>query len=331
MSNMRAMVIRKYGGPEVFEEAEIPRPEAGEGQVRLKVTATSFNPIESKIRVGIARLGPEFPAVLNSDVAGVIDQVGPGVTGFAEGDEVFALSGGIQGSPGALAEYTLVDARLLARKPKALSLAECAALPIGFITAWYALCRMTQIRAGQTVLVLGGTGGVGHVGVQLARGLGAEVYATVSSDEKAQVVRGLGACAAIDRRVDTPEQYVDTHTGGKGFDFVFDTAGGDSLDNAFAAARYEGQVATVNARANHDLTPAHVRGLSLHLVMILRSMLLGTDLEHYGQILAEAARLADEGRLRPLMDRRSFSVWEVAEAHRYAETGATIGKISLTV
>ncbi|MBJ93970.1 MAG: quinone oxidoreductase [Rickettsiales bacterium] len=328
---MRAMVIRAFGGPEVFEETEMTVPEPGEGQVRLKVVASSFNPIESKIRAGWARIGPEFPAVLNSDVAGRIDRVGPGVSDFAEGDEVFALSGGIQGGQGALAEFTLVDARLLARKPASLSMAECAALPIGFITSWYALCRMTQIHAGQKVLVHGGTGGVGHIAVQLARAKGCEVYATVSSDQKAELARSLGAHFTIDRRSETPEQYVARYTGGKGFDLVFDTAGGVSLDNAFVAACYEGEVVTVNARASHDLTPAHVRGLSIHLVMILRSMLLGLDLEHYGAILREAARLADEGSLRPLMDSRSFSVWDVAEAHRYAATGASIGKISLTL
>jgi len=304
---------------------------AGAGQVRLKVAATSYNPIESKIRSGIARLGPDFPAILNSDVAGVVDQVGPGVEGFAVGDEVFACSGGIKGSPGALAEYTLVNAHLLAHKPAALSLAECGALPISFITSWYALCRKTQVKTGQSVLVMGGTGGVGHVGVQLAQALGAQVYATVSSDKKGQIVRDLGARAAIDRRNQEPEQYVASHAGGKGFDLVFDTAGGAALDNAFASAKTEGEVVTVNARASHDLSSAHIRGLSLHLVMMLKSMLLGTDLEHYGQILSEAARLADAGHLKPLMDQRSFSVWDVADAHRYAETGAAIGKISLTI
>jgi len=330
MATMRAMVIRDFGGPEVFEEAELPIPEPGEGQVRLKVAATSYNPIESKIRAGFARLGPDFPAVLNSDVAGVVDRVGPGVQGFSEGDEVFACSGGIKGGQGALAEYTLANAALLAKKPSTLSLAESAVLPIGFITSWYAMCRATSVQAGQKVLVIGGTGGVGHVGVQLARSLGADVYATVSSDEKAQVVRDLGACP-IDRRSENPEDYVAQYTEGQGFDLVFDTVGGESLDKAFLSARYEGNVSTVNARASHDLTPAHIRGLSIHLVMMLRSMLVGVDLEHYGQILTEAARLADAGQLRPVLDAQSFSVWDVAEAHQYAATGTTIGKISLTV
>jgi len=329
MAGMRAMVIRNFGGPETFEEMELPIPEPGPGQVRVKVAATSWNPIESKIRAGLARLGPEFPAVLNSDVAGVVDGVGPGVKGFAEGDNVFACSGGIKGGQGALAEYTLVDARVLAEAPSSLSLAESATLPIGFITAWYAMRRLARVEAGQKVLVIGGTGGVGNVAVQLATAFGAEVYATVSSDEKARIVRELGAVAAIDRRVEGPEQYVATHTGGQGFDFVFDTAGGASLDNAFLAARYGGDVATVNARAVHDLTPAHLRGLSIHLVMMLRSMLVGVDLDHYGQMLTEASRLVDTGSVRPLMDQKSFSIWDVADAHRYAETGAAIGKISL--
>jgi len=330
MATMRAMVIRDFGGPEVFEETELPIPEAGEGQVRLKVVATSYNPIESKIRAGLARLGPDFPAVLNSDVSGVIDQVGPGVVDFAVGDKVFACSGGIKGGQGALAEYTVVDVRLLAKAPESLDLADCAAIPIGFITSWYALCRKAKVQEGQRVLVLGGTGGVGNIGVQLARALGAEVYATVSSDEKARLVRELGAVEAIDRRVESPEEYVANHTDGKGFDLVFDTAGGPALDHAFVSARHEGDVVTINARANHDLTPAHSRGQSLHIVMMLASMLKGVDLEHYGEILSEAARLADEGKLRPLLDTQRFSVWDVADAHRYAASGAPVGKILLT-
>jgi len=134
----------------------------------------------------------------------------------------------------------------------------------------------------------------------------------------------------IDRRAESPADYVARLTGGAGFDLVFDTAGGASLDNAFAAARYEGDVVSVSARASHDLTPAHTRGLSIHLVMMLRSMLLGIDLEHYGKILENAARLADEKGLCPLMDKQHFSIWDVADAHRYAATGAAIGKISLT-
>ena len=163
MAGMRAMVIRNFGGPETFEETELPIPEPGPGQVRVKVAATSWNPIESKIRAGLARLGPEFPAVLNSDVAGVVDGVGSGVKGFSEGDNVFACSGGIKGGQGALAEYTLVDARLLAEAPSSLSLAESATLPIGFITSWYAMRRLARVEAGQKVLVIGGTGGVGNV------------------------------------------------------------------------------------------------------------------------------------------------------------------------
>lgn len=321
---MRAYVIDKHGGPEEFHEADLPRPEAGPGQVLLAVRATSYNPIEAKIRQGLAPIGPDFPAVLNSDVAGVVQAVGEGVSGWSAGDEVFACGGGIKGAQGALAEYTALDARLLAKKPASLDFAQTASLPIAAITSWQALVDKTNVREGQRVLVQGGTGGVGHLGVQLAKILGAEVHATCGTDDKCKLARELGASEAFNYRNVDPESYAGN------YDVVFDTVGGKTLDASFAAAKPGGQVVTINARNTHDLTPVHVKALSLHVVMMLMPMLQGRDLEQYPRILSAIAEHCDAGRMRPVLDDKRFDFAQVEAAHRYAAEGVHVGKIALT-
>lgn len=192
---MKAMVIEKYGGPEVFVEREVKTPEPAAGQVRIRVVASSVNPIETKIRSGLVKAGPDMPAILNGDVAGVVDKLGPGVTSFSEGDEVFGCPGGTKGWQGALADYMVADVRLLAKRTPSmgLPLVECAALPLVFLTAWSALVERANIQSGEHVLIHAGTGGVGHVAIQIAKHLGARVATTVSTPEKAELARQLGA------------------------------------------------------------------------------------------------------------------------------------------
>ena len=166
--------------------------------ILIQVKATSLNPLDTKIRSGVfAKFPPEFPAVLHGDVAGIITEVGEGVTDFKVGDEVYGFAGGVKGTSGALAEYMAADARLLANKPKNLSFAEAAALPVVAITAWEALVKRANIGAGDEILIHGGAGGVGHVAIQLAKWLGAKVYTTVSSPEKAQIAEEFGADVVI--------------------------------------------------------------------------------------------------------------------------------------
>lgn len=195
---MKAWVIEQFGNPDVFKEVNLPVPEVPTNHVLIHVAATSVNPVDYKIRQGaVKEIAPDFPAILHGDVAGVVESVGEGVYGFKVGDEVYACAGGIKGMGGALAEFMLADARLVAKKPQSLGMRQAAALPLVSITAWEGLRDRLQLQVGQTVLVHGGTGGVGHVGVQLAKLAGAKVFATVSSDEKAQIVKTLGADAAI--------------------------------------------------------------------------------------------------------------------------------------
>ncbi|MBD0334024.1 MAG: zinc-dependent alcohol dehydrogenase family protein [Cyanobacteria bacterium Co-bin13] len=327
---MKAFVIEHFGAPTLFQAAEARVPEVLPGHMLIRVAATSVNPVDVKIREGVvAAIAPDFPAILHGDVAGVIEAVGGGVERFKVGDEVYGCAGGVKGTGGALAEYMLADANLVAPKPKSLTMAEAAALPLVSITAWEGLIDRAQVQPGHEVLIYGGTGGVGHIGVQLAKWAGAAVYALVSSDEKAIIVRELGADVAINYRQTPVEEFVAEHTDGQGFDIVFDTVGDDNLQNAFKAAKLNGTVVSLVSLSQQDLTLLHAKGLTLHLVYMLLPMLSGVNRSYHGEILAKLAHLVDQGQLRPQLDAQSFTFEEVAAAHAHAQSGAAIGKIVL--
>ncbi|MFI6018774.1 zinc-dependent alcohol dehydrogenase family protein [Streptomyces sp. NPDC051287] len=326
---MRAAVLEEFGSPLVLTDVE--KPVAGPGQVLVRVRASGVNPLDTKIRAGRAdHARRTLPAILGLDLAGVVEETGAGVDGLAPGDEVFGMTGGVGDVPGSLAEYAAVDARLLARKPSSLSPREAAALPLVFITAWEGLVDRARVRAGQRVLVHGGAGGIGHVAVQIARARGAEVFATASTP-RLDVVGRLGA-TAIDRTTTTVDEYVAEHTGGEGFDVVFDTVGGAVLDASFTAVRTgTGHVVSALGWGTHSLAPLSFRGASYSGIFTLLPLLTGRGREHHGEIMREAAALADAGALRPLLDPRRFTLADVADAHAAVESGTAQGKIVIDV
>lgn len=328
---MRAMTLNEYGNNAEFQLTEIPQPAAKPGHVVVRVAATSVNTVDTMIRqMGKdLPLSPDLPAVLGMDFSGTVEAVGAGVTGFAPGDTVYGCAGGLADLQGALAEYMLADARLIAHKPKTLSMREAAALPLVGITAYEGLHR-AGAHAGQKILVHGGTGGVGHVAVQLARHMGADVYATVSGDKQAAVVAGYGA-TPINYKTETVAEYVAKHTGGAGFDVVFDSVGGANMTNSFEAAALNGQVATTVALLELDLSPAHFKGLSLHVVFMLIPMLYDHKREAHGAILAKLAEIADAGALKPLLDETRFGLDEVGKAYARLASGQAMGKVVVEV
>jgi NADPH:quinone reductase len=326
---MKAVVLEEFGTDLVLRDVPLPVPASGE--VLVRVAASGVNPLDTKIRAGAAahaRVTP--PMILGIDLAGVIAEVGPGVTGFAVGDEVYGMTGGVGDNPGSLAEYAAVDADLLARKPARLSMAEAAALPLVVITAWEGLVDRANTRAGQRVLVHGGAGGVGHVAVQLALARGATVFAT-GSGASLDTIRRLGA-EPIDYRAAKPQDYVASATGGAGFDVIFDTVGGTTLDDSFAAARtYTGHVVSILGWGSHSLAPLSFRGATYSGVFTLLPLLTGQGRAHHGEILAQAATLADAGLLTPIVDPAAYSLETVADAHRAVETGKSAGKVVVRV
>ena len=235
---MRAYLVERPGT--TFRSVDLPRPIPATGQVLVRVHASGVNPLDTKIRAGKAEHARQpLPAILGLDMAGVVEEIGPGVTAFSQGDEVYGMVGGVGGLQGTLAEFVAADASLLAGKPRNLSMREAAALPLSIITAWEGLVDRAKVHPGQKVLIHGGAGGIGHVAVQIARAFGADVFATVSPD-KASIAESFGA-VAIDYRTLSVEEYVAAYTGGQGFDIVYDTVGGATLDASFAAVkRYTG-------------------------------------------------------------------------------------------
>lgn len=328
---MKSQVIQTFGEPSVFQYKEISKPELKPGYVLIQVKATSVNPIDTKVRAGaVPTVAPEFPAVLHGDLAGLVSAVGEGVTEFKIGDEVFGCAGGFRGTDGgALAEFMLADVELLAHKPKNLTMEEAAALPLVAITAWEALFNRAKLIPGQNILIHASTGGVGHIAIQLAKWGGATVYTTASSQEKLEIGTRLGADVTINYREESVHDYVQKHTDGKGFDVVFDTVGGENLDRSFEAAAVHGTVIAIATRSTHDLSPVHLKGLSLHVTFMLLKIVNKDMHKHYGEILKKIARVVEEGKLRPLVDSNIFTFDEVSKAHEYMESGKAIGKIVL--
>jgi NADPH:quinone reductase len=328
-SMMRAVVLEAYNSP--LRLTELGVPSAGVGQVLVRIKASGVNPLDTKIRTGNgghARQTP--PAVLGMDLAGVVEETGAGVTSFRAGDEVYGMAGGIGGLQGSLAEFAAVDVELIARKPKNLTMRQAAAIPLSFITAWEGLVDRAAVDAGQTVLVHAGAGGVGHVVVQIARDRGARVFATVSEEKKA-IVEGYGA-VPIDYRVKKVEEYVAELTGGEGFDVIYDTVGGATLDDSFVATKvYTGHVVSCLGWGTHKLAPLSFRGASYSGVFTLLPMLTGKGRAHHGEIMREATRMAEAGKLVPLVDARRFTLETAMDAHLLVESGKAAGKVVVEV
>ncbi len=292
----------------------------------MRIHAAGVNPLDTKIAIGAgAHARQELPAVLGLDLAGTVVEQGEAVDGFTPGQEVFGMAGGIGGAQGTLAEYIAVDARLIASKPHALGMREAAALPLVFITAWEGLVDHANVRSGQRVLIHGGAGGVGQVAVQLAKARGAEVYATGSAGNL-DFIRALGA-TAIDYQTQRVEAYVEQFTAGEGFDIVYDTVGGSTLDASFKAVKpYTGHVLSCLGWGQHSLAPLSFKSATYSGVFTLAPLLTGKGREHHGSILREAAVLANAGQLAIRVDPQQFALDEVNDAFRQVAEGRGRGK-----
>jgi NADPH:quinone reductase-like Zn-dependent oxidoreductase len=321
---MRAYFIDGPGT--AFRSAEVARPVPGADQILVRIHASGLNPLDTKIRLGKADHAKQpLPAVLGVDMAGVAEEVGASVSGFQPGDEVFGMVGGVGSLQGTLAEFVAADANLVAHKPKNLSMREAAALPLSVITAWEGLVDRADVRTRQKVLVHAGAGGVGHIAVQLARAFGAQVFATVSSD-KAEIVKRFGA-TPIDYRSTSVEVYVAAHTGGQGFDVVYDTVGGATLDASFLAVkRYTGHVVSSLGWGSHSLAPLSFRGATYSGVFTLHPLISGEGRAHHGEILREAAALAEAGKLKPLLHEKHFSPSSLESGFELVGSGS-LGKV----
>jgi NADPH:quinone reductase-like Zn-dependent oxidoreductase len=322
---MKAYLVETAGGP--FREVELPTPQPAHDQVLVKISASGINPLDTKIRAGQGGHAKQpLPAVLGLDMAGIVVAVGAGVTSFQPGDEVFGMVGGVGGLQGTLAEYIVADAALLAHKPKTLTMRQAAALPLVTITAWEGLVDRANVQPGNTVLVHAGAGGVGYAAVQIALARGAKVFTTISADKRS-IVEALGVIA-IDRDTPTAE-YVAAHTGGEGFDIVYDTLGGAVLDASFEVVkRYTGHVVSCLGWGSHSLAPLSFRAGTYSGVFTLLPLLTGIGRANHGHILQLASELAEQGQLKPLLADQHFAHDDIASAYDLVAKGSK-GKVVL--
>ncbi|WP_144109823.1 zinc-dependent alcohol dehydrogenase family protein [Paraburkholderia sp. BCC1886] len=326
--SMQALVLRAHNGP--LELTEMPRPVPATGEVLVRVAAAGLNPLDTKIRAGAAAHARHpLPLVPGIDMAGVVEALGAGVDGFEVGDEVYGMTGGVGGMQGSLAQYQAVDADLLALKPANLSMREAASMPLGFITAYSGIVDRANLQAGHTALIQGGAGGVGYLAVQLAKALGAQVFATAGAGDRA-LIAALGA-TPIDYRTQTVEQYVAAATGGMGFDLVFDSVGGATLDASLAAVRHSGHVVSALGWGTHALAPLSFREASYSGVFTLHALLSGERRAHHGEMLRFATRLAEEGKLAPRVDPQRYGLETALQGFERLSAGSARGRIVVEV
>ncbi|MFC8538166.1 NADP-dependent oxidoreductase [Streptomyces sp. NPDC057249] len=307
---MRAIIQHTYGGPEVLTETELPLPEPGAGEIRVRVAAAGVNPTDWKHRDGTVPYDHGLPATTGWDVAGVVDKVGPGVTIFDEGDAVFGMLP-YPYAPGGYAEYATGPARAFAAKPDTIDFTQAAALPLASLTAWQALNDTAGLTRGQRVLIQGGAGGVGHLAVQIARHLGADVTATASAAD-AEFVRSLGADHVFDYRTTTISDVLTDA------DVALVPLTGRTRLDSLRSLRRGGVLVSLLGADDEALALADERGVRY------RSMLVQAD--HAG--MRAVADMVETGALRVTVH-STLPLSSAAEAHRLGEAGKIDGKLVL--
>jgi len=333
---MKAIAMMAAGAPEVLQLCERAIPDLKTStDLLIRLKAAGVNPIDTKLRQRGTFYPEQMPAILGCDGAGVVEAVGADVRQFHIGQEVYFCQGGLGATTGNYAEYVVVNEKFAAPKPASLSFAEAAAVPLVLITAWEALFERATLTAEprRQVLIHAGAGGVGHVAIQLAKQVGAEVYTTVSTEEKATFVSNLGADRAIFYKQTDVVQTVLGWTAGQGVDLSFDTVGGEVLSQSFALTRLYGDVVTILAPdAKTTWKTARDRNLRVSFELMLTPMLQGLVAAQQKQahILHQGARLFDQRQLTIHVS-HTFPLAEAAAAHRLLESGSVTGKVVLLI
>jgi NADPH:quinone reductase-like Zn-dependent oxidoreductase len=311
---MKAIRIHNYGGPEVLQYEDAPRPEPQAGEVLVRVLAAGVNPIDWKVREGHMKdFWPhKLPLIPGWDLSGVVEAVGPGPAAagrFKKGDEVYSVPDASR--DGAYAEYIVVRESELALKPKSLHHVRAAAVPLAAVTAWQALFDAGQLKRGQRVLIHGGSGGVGHVAVQLAKWKGAHVLATASTKNQ-ELLRELGVDEPIDY---TKQKFEDV---ARDVDLVLDLIGGETQERSWSVLKKGGVLLSLVQPPSVE--KAKALGVRAAFVAGHPS----------GAQLAEIAKIIDSGQLAPVID-RILPLSEVRRAHELSQSGHTHGKIVLRI
>src|SRR5437773_200460 len=308
---MKAVVIHEYGGPEVLKYEDVPQPEPKQDQLRIRVIAAGVNPVDGMIRSGMFdKEGHRaFPVILGGDISGVVEKVGSNITKFKSGDPAFAYVS--LDNSGGYAQYAVVTEREAAPKPKSLTYVEAAAVPIVALTAWQALIDTAKLKAGQTVLIHGGSGGVGSFAIQIAKAHGAKVIATASAANQ-ELLKQLGADVAIDYTKQNFENVA------KDVDVMLDSIGKDTLARSYGVMKKGGIIVSLVARPDPaELAKHGIRGEAL-------------SVDPNSDELSEIGKLIDEKKINVIVS-QTFPLSEARKAQEQVATGHTRGKIVLKV
>lgn len=312
MGSMKAVRIHDYGGPEVLVIEEAPRPTAGENEVLVRIHAAAVNPVDCAIRAGYAQgwFQHFMPRILGGDASGVVEAVGPGVTSFKPGDAVYTRTNLVR--DGTYAEYVVANTSEVASKPRSLDFNQAAAVPHAFLTAWQTMVNTANIQPGQTVLIHGAAGGVGHFAVQIAKLRGAKVIGT-ASDKNIAFLKQIGVDQAIDYNQTRFEDVVHD------MDVVLDNVGGDTLDRSYGVLKPGGLLMSIVQPPDPEKAAAH----GVRAEMVAASPQTET-------VLAEAAKLIDAGKIKPEVS-KLLPLSEIRQAHALSESRHTRGKIVVQV
>jgi NADPH:quinone reductase-like Zn-dependent oxidoreductase len=308
---MKAIQLHNYGGPEVLQYEDAPRPKPGRGEVLIRVHAATVNPVDRSVREGRMKdFWPhKFPLILGWDLSGVVEELGSGAARFEIGDEVYSVPDPSRN--GAYADYIVVRESEVALKPKSLHHIRAATVSLGALTSWQALFDTGQLQPGHRVLIHGGSGGVGHFAVQLAKWKGAYVFATASTKNQ-DLLRELGADETIDYSRQRFEDFA------RNIDIVLDPIGGDTQERSWQVLKKGGFLLSVVQPPSADKAKA----------LGVRATFVAS--QPNGAELAEIADLVDAGHLTPIVN-RILPLSEARRAHELSETGNIHGKIVLRV
>ena len=318
---MKAQILKTFGGPESFELRDVPKPVPQAGQLLVRVHATSINPLDFQVRRGDYTDYVPLSSITGHDVSGVVEAVGQGVTSFVPGDEVWYTPQIFDG-PGSYAEYHVAAESIVGKKPASLSHLEAATMTLVGGTAWEALVVRAALRVGESILVHGGAGGVGHVAIQLAKAIGAKVFTTVR-EANFEFAQELGADVVIDYEQEDYVNAILRETDGRGVDVVFDTIGGNTLSRSPDALAQLGRVVSiVDIAQPQNVIQAWGKNASYHFVFTRQNR---------GK-LDELSALIERGQLRPHIG-AVFSLADIPRAHALLETpnNGLRGKIAIAV
>ncbi|AZA88853.1 NADP-dependent oxidoreductase [Chryseobacterium shandongense] len=311
---MKAIVLKEAGNVENLEYVELKKTTINDGEVLIKVKAISINPVDVKSRAGkgvYGRIKTENPLILGWDISGIVEETKS--SDFKVGDEVFGMVN-FPGHGKAYAEYVAVPANQLALKPKNISFEDAAASTLVALTAYQALVHNANIQEGQNVLVHAASGGVGHITVQIAKYLGAQVTGTSSAKNK-DFVLSLGADSHIDYHG------FDWKSAGRTFDFVLDTIGAENIDHSLEVTKEGGSIISIPTGLNEEVTAkAEAKGVKGYFILVQSS----------GEDMKQIASLLESGVVKPHVS-KVFPFEQMREAHLEQETGRTVGKIVVTL